>query len=150
MRAVIVYDSVHGNTEKVARAIAEGLAETSEVVVRKVAEAETDDLISAELVIAGSPTHAWNMSRASLEFFQRISHGAFDGKLAAAFDTRFRGPLTGSAAGRISRALQKRGFRLMLRPESFFVAHMQGPLREGELERARAFGSRLAAEFVRA
>ena len=148
MRVLVVYDTLHGNTGKIAQSIAEGLAAAGEVVIRTMADAGRDDLQFADLVVAGSPTHAWNMSRRAKRFFQRLEQLSYDGRIAAAFDTRFRGPLVGSAAGKISRALEKLGFRIVHKPESFFVRGMEGPLRDGERARARDFGVQLAREVA--
>jgi len=149
MRVLIVYDTLHGNTGKIAQSIAEGLAAAGEVVIRTMADAGRDDLQFADLVVAGSPTHAWNMSRRAKRFFQRLEQLSYDGRTAAAFDTRFRNPLAGSAAGKISRALGKMGFQIIHKPESFFVRGMEGPLRDGERARARDFGAQLAREAGR-
>ena len=72
------------------------------------------------------------------------------GKTAAAFDTRFDKPrwMTGSAAVRISRELGRLGYQMAKQPESFFVLHTGGPLKEGEQERAKRWGSELAQAFA--
>jgi hypothetical protein len=72
-------------------------------------------------------------------------------KMAAAFDTRFGKPrwLTGSAALRIARRLRRSGYRLVAPPESFFVLHTEGPLREGEEDRARMWAAELARRASR-
>jgi flavodoxin len=149
VRILVLYDTVHGNTAKIAQSIAEGLADAGEVVIRTMGDAGRDDLQFADLVVAGSPTHAWNMSRRAKRFFQRLEQLSYDGRAAAAFDTRFRGPLVGSAAGKISRALEKMGFQIIHKPESFFVRGMEGPLRDRERDRARDFGAQLAVEAGR-
>ena len=146
MRTLVIYDTLHGNTAKIAQAIAKGLAGAGEVTVKRFTEAESQDLNSADLVVAGSPTHAWNMSRPTKVFFQALGRASFEGKAAAAFDTKFQKRLAGSAAGRISRALEKLGFRIIQKPESFFVRGMEGPLKHSETDRAREFGAQLALE----
>jgi len=143
MRVLVLYDTVHGNTEQVANAIADGLG--AEVDVKRMANAGPDDLLAAELVVAGCPTHAWNVSASAKAFLARLKGMSFAGKPAATFDTKFRGRFTGSAARKLAGALAKAGFHTVADPESFFVAGMQGPLREGELDRAREFGERLSS-----
>ena len=142
MNALVVYHTVHGNTEQVARAIAEALGGSGDVVVKSMADAGPDDLRAADLVVAGSPTHAWSMSKPAKEFFQRLGAERYQGK-AAAFDTKFEPRLAGSAAGKIARALRRLGFEPVGEPQHFFVTGMQGPLKEGELDRAREFGAQL-------
>jgi len=143
MRALVIYDTIHGNTGQIANAIAEGLG--GEVEVRRMADADADDLRSAEIVVAGCPTHAWNISPSAKDLLARLKGMAFGAKPAATFDTKFRGRLAGSAARRLARALERLGFHIIVEAESFFVAGMRGPLREGELERAREFGERLSS-----
>jgi flavodoxin len=144
MRALISYDTLHGNTEQIAHAVGEGLESGAEVVVKKMADMGPDDVRSADLLVAGCPVHAWNVSRAARSFLRSLGGERFDGKKAAAFDTKFQGFLAGSAAKKLARDLQKRGFHVIAPAESFFVTGMAGPLKEGELERARAFGATLA------
>lgn len=58
----------------------------------------------------------------------------------AAFDTRLASPITGSAARSIVRRLRRRGYDIVAKPAGFIVKDAAGPLRDGELERARAWG----------
>ncbi len=145
MRTVIVYDSLHGNTEQIAQAIAGGLREAGEVSVRKASEGLPEDLASADLLVIGCPVHAWNISHATRAFFESLAEESPGGKQGAAFDTKFEGPLAGGAAKKIARRLRSLGFEIIAEPCSFFITGMEGPLKEGELERARAFGEELAA-----
>jgi hypothetical protein len=66
------------------------------------------------------------------------------GTMAAAFDTRLEYRLAGGAARSASRRLRRRGFGLAGQPEGFIVTGSQGPLRQGELDRAREWGAALA------
>jgi Flavodoxin len=167
MSALVVYESIYGNTRAVAEAIAEGLAPLSEVELRPVREA--GDVGEAELLVVGGPTHMHGLT-SSFSRRAAVKAGEEDGAAvepgaaeerglrqwladlsgergpAAAFDTRIdRSPtLTGSAARGIARRLRAGGYRLVADPESFFVEDSEGPLAEGELERARAWGARLA------
>jgi hypothetical protein len=169
MRALIVYESMYGNTEAVAEAIAEGLAPAYMTEVRPVHEAGpiSDDV---DLLVAGGPTHmhglSTSMSRgmaaaAAKEDASKLAPGATESPglrswlrdlerarhaVAAAFDTRgdARAALTGSAARGIARRLRRRGYDV-IGTASFLVADAEGPLEAGELERARSWGASLAA-----
>jgi hypothetical protein len=174
MRAVVVYESIFGNTRAVAEAIAEGLRERVEVDLRPVGEAGTDACAGADLLVVGGPTHVHGMTsersregavaeartrgletpdlaqvgpglRAWLDGLRRVGDAQ-----AASFDTRMHGPklLTGSAAGSIGRRLKADGYPLLAEPESFVVQHTEGPLGEGERERARAWGALLGARLA--
>jgi hypothetical protein len=158
MKAVVLYESLFGNTASVARAIADGLRPIGEVAVARFGEVPDGVAEEADLLVLGGPTHAWGMTRPRTRENPKAEGYAVGARewlegirlaqrwMAAAFDTRFDRPrwLTGSAARRIARRLKASGYRLVLPPESFFVEHTEGPLRVGEEDRARAWGAELA------
>jgi hypothetical protein len=166
-RALVIYESMYGNTEAVAKAIADGLATRVPVDVVEVggAPAATDPDVA--LVVVGGPTHAFGMSRpatrrdaAEKTGRTPVSRGAGVREWlealparpdlsAAAFDTRVGRPrVPGSAARAIGRRLRRRGATTVGTPHSFFVEGSEGPVRDGELDRARAWGTDLAAAVV--
>lgn len=163
VKAVVLFESVYGNTEAVAKAIADGLGPIGEVALSRFEDAFEGVAEQADLVVLGGPTHGWGMTKpasrkrpntegyavGAREWLAESGQGA--GKLAAAFDTRFGKPrwLTGSAAVRIHRSLERSGYRLVAPPESFFVLHTEGPLRDAEEDRARAWGAELARRASR-
>jgi flavodoxin I len=139
MKALIVYDSVYGNTEKIARAIAEAITPSYEVKVLRVGEANPSELASIDLLIVGSPTHAGRPTPAIQELLNKVPKLSLQGINVAAFDTRITNKLVrvfGYAAGRIARNLKGKGGTLIAPPVGFFVTGSKGPLKEGELERA--------------
>lgn len=174
MKAVVVYESIYGNTAQVAQAVAEGLREGVEVVVMPASDNVRIALDDADLLVVGGPTHVHGMStemsrRAAAadvktaertgvepalegEAVRQLLHdvGEGDGMGAAAFDTRIHKArvLTGSAARGIARRLARHDFALVAEPESFFVADTAGPLEEGERERAVEWGRMLARTVV--
>ena len=169
MRAVVVYESMYGNTHLIADAIGAGLRSTFDVTVVPVAEAGPAVLAGADLVVVGGPTHIHGMSRASTrkaaveaadkpassltvepdalglglrEWFDSL--GRYPAK-AAAFDTRMQGPaaFTGRASKRVARLLRAHGFDVATEPESFLVTK-QNQLMAHESARAREWGTKLA------
>jgi len=137
MKALIVYDSVYGNTEKIARAVAEAITPSYEVKVVRVGEANPSELASTDLLIVGSPTHAGRPTPAIQDLLNKVPK--LQGINIAAFDTRITTKLVrvfGYAAGRIAGNLKRKGGTLIVSPEGFFVTGNKGPLKEGELERA--------------
>ena len=161
MKAIVVYESLWGNTAAVARAIAEGLGPDARAL--STAEATADALAGAELVVAGSPLFAFQLPTEAIREPIRKKAATFpappdlshpplrawlDGLPAgrgrsAAFETRmWFSP--GGATGAILKALKKAGYAPLARGKRFGVAGMTGPLKRGELERARAWGERLA------
>jgi flavodoxin len=152
MKALVVYDSKYGNTEKVARAIAEGLS----CQALHFSEAGADALTGVGLLVVGSPTQGGRPTTALNDWLRRLLEGRLRDMHAAAFDTRLSAsesalPLRllmgviGFAAPKLLRGLQSRGARPAAAPEGFVVQGKVGPLKDGELERARAWGARLAA-----
>lgn len=172
MHALIVYESMYGNTRAIAEAIAEGFGHGAEV--RHVREAGTPD-DAVDLLVAGGPTHIHGMTTSlsrqmTIKGAQEDGHGQIEpdaidapglrqwlrdlphrsGGLAAAFDTRIdrSAAVTGSAARGIAKRLHHRGYEVEW-SESFFVDDAEGPLTEGELERARGWGATLRTAATR-
>jgi flavodoxin len=167
MRALVVYESMFGNTERVAREVAEGLAAHAIVEVRPIAEAPLEPDEALDLVVVGGPTHAFSLSRPSTredarrqgagagadgpglrEWLDGLHAGAHHPRVAA-FDTRVTKVrrIPGSAARKAAKVTGKLGYLSAERPESFFVEDTDGPLSDGELERARAWGDRIGAHL---
>ena len=140
MKALIVYDSVYGNTERIARAMAEVIAPSGEGKALRAGEANLSELESLDLLIVGSPTHGGRPTAAVQDFLnkvpklQDINVAAYDTRITTKFVKVF-----GYAAGRIANNLKKKGGILIASPQGFFVTGGQGPLKEGELERAAAW-----------
>lgn len=162
MKALVVYDSMFGNTAKVAGAIGEALRPLAEARVMPVAEATPAALAEADLLFVGSPTQRFRPLPSVAGLLLGLERGSLAGVTAAAFDTRIvigpdKPPLlrffvrlsgpSAYAAARIDRALRRAGARTAAAAEGFFVDGTEGPLAEGELERAAAW-ARGAAERV--
>ena len=149
MNALVVYASQFGNTEKVARAIGSALATHGPTEVRPVAEVggippDTD------LLVVGGPTQGHGIDKTMKSFLAGLSPAAVADVPVAAFDTRLRWPvlLSGSAGRRIARQLSKMGGQLVAEPDSFLVGGGQGPLIDGELDRAMAWAEHLAGAAI--
>jgi flavodoxin I len=140
MKVLIVYDSVYGNTEEIAKAI--GGAITGEVKVLRAGEVDPSELESLDLFIVGSPTQGGRPLQPVQDLLKKIPESSLKGTSVAAFDTRATAKwvaIFGYAAGRIAKNLEKKGGSLVASPEGFFVKGTRGPLKEGELERAAAW-----------
>lgn len=145
MKALIVYDSLYGNTEKIAQAIGGGIG--GEVKVVRVGEANPAELGSYDLVIVGSPTQGGRHTVATGEFLGKIPAGSLKNKRVASFDTRGKTwvvKIFGWAATRIADALKDKGGNLVAAGEGFFVKATKGPLLDCELERAAAWAKAIA------
>lgn len=162
MRTVVVYESCYGNTRRIAEAICGALGMKGEAVLVS-ADDPLPDLAGVDLLVVGGPTHIHGLSTAMSrrgalkDHPDAIASGvgvrgwlhdlpAGEGRSAVAFDTRIEKSvvLVGSAARGIARRLRRHGYVLVAEPESFFVLDAEGPLKEGEVERAAAWARDLA------
>ncbi|MBA7611684.1 hypothetical protein ES703_18912 [subsurface metagenome] len=144
MKTLIVYDSVYGNTEKIAKTIGDAI--TGEVKVLRVGEVNSSELKAFDLLIVGSPTQGGRPTRAIQDFINKVQVSAFKGTNVAAFDTRLSTKLVrifGYAAGRIAGSLKRKGGTLIVSPEGFFVKGTKGPLKEGEVEHAASWAKEI-------
>ena len=175
MRGVIIYESMFGNTRRIAEAIADTLGGVVPVSLVRAALATDADLAGVDLVVVGAPTHAWSLPRANTRQGARnnVAKPGSDLELepdadslpgvrewldslgqvhllGAVFDTRFRAPalLTGRASRAIARSLRDRGVDVVMPPESFLVDR-RNHMVAGEVERARAWGLQLGDEIAR-
>lgn len=158
MRAVVVYDTQFGNTGQVARAIARALEAHGSVDLLVAAEAIGRPQEPPDLLLIGGPTQRHGMSPTLRAYVEGLHRDGLRNTRVATFDTRYRmAPLlSGSAAKDAAGRLRRSGFRLVAAPESFFIERDRPPdgekrrhgseqLEPGELERARAWGDRLAS-----
>ncbi len=173
MRAVVVFESMYGNTREVAEAIGSGLGSPGDVLVVPVSGANPELLEGIDLLVVGGPTHAHGMSRPATrhaavdatakadnvltvdadaggpglrEWFDTFGQLSMSG---AAFDTRVALPVlvTGRASMRIRRELRHHGIEVVVPAESF-VVDKANRLEPGEQARARAWGAQLAREVA--
>ncbi|MDD5289217.1 MAG: flavodoxin family protein [Dehalococcoidales bacterium] len=145
MKALVVYDSAYGNTEKIARAI--GSAITGDVKTLRAGEVNPSDWALLDLLVVGSPTQGGKATQPVHDFLNKLPESAVKGKNVAVFDTRMTAKwvsIFGYAAGKIADSLKKKGGNLILPPEGFYVTGGKGPLKEGEPERAASWAKKLA------
>ena len=148
MKALVVFDSVAGNTRKIAEAIAAGIAGGTKAV--SVGSAEAKDLGRVSLLIVGSPTYGGRPTEAMQNFMASVESSARDLSVAA-FDTRLRMKfvkLFGFAADKIADRFKQIGSTVEEKPTGFIVTGRTGPLAEGELERASAWGQELSKKHT--
>jgi hypothetical protein len=166
MRALVVYESMFGNTRRIADAIADGMADGSDVSVFDVADAPQRVPDDVDLLVVGGPTHAFSMSRLATRRDAARRGGAYtdvpeglrewlhalpaptSACAFAAFDTRVDMPLLpGAASHSASRVARKLGFQVV-DVTSFLVEGYEGPLVDGQLQRAREWGHGLTEQLA--
>lgn len=141
---LVVYDSYFGNTQKVAETIGETLG----AAVKKVDQVDPTDLEGLKILLVGSPTRAFNATPNTINFLKGLK-GDLVGVKGSVFDTRI--PIEGADSGflrfmirlfgyadvKLAKAYKKTGADLAIESEGFAVVDSEGPLAEGEPERAQ-------------
>ncbi len=158
MHTLIIYDSVYGNTEKIARAIGNSLQMHGQVELVRVGEVNPGMLVGIDLVVVGSPTQQFRATEAMRTFLKSLSPNQLKGMRVAAFDTRltqewinqratlgFFEKIFGYAAERIAKELKQKGGNLVVAGEAFYVEGMEGPLVAGEEQHAGEWAQKLFA-----
>jgi flavodoxin len=155
MKALVVYDSVFGNTEQVAQAIGEALGSLEDVETLRAGDVAPEQLMGTDVLIVGSPTRVFQPTGTTKRLLRKIPSRGLQGIRVAGFDTRlpvdeeapailrFLVRLFGYAAEPIAERLKKKGGDLVVPPEGFIVEGTEGPLKEGELERAREWARQM-------
>ncbi len=146
MNTLIIYDSHYGNTERIARTIADSLRDSGQAQAARVDVARALSLHGVDLLILGSPTQGFRPTPAMQAMLKDIAAQVQTGQAVACFDTRFRGFFwKDSAASSMVRQLHALGIKPIVAPESFFVKAMrkEGPLLAGEVERAATWARTL-------
>jgi flavodoxin len=165
--ALVVFESMFGNTERVAREIGEALeSDGIRTQVAAVSQAPVEIPSSVELLVVGAPTHAFSLSRPSTradavrqgadparaatglrEWLSSSYHTGMQTLRVAVFDTRVSKVrrLPAAAGPKAARLAKSRQFSLVDKPVAFLVDDINGPLLEGELQRASSWGHSLAA-----
>jgi flavodoxin len=149
MNTLILYDSTFGNTEHLARAMADEFAYYGTVRLLRVSEGGAFERGEADVLIVGGPTQRHGTSQVVHALLENLPRRTLQGLAAAAFDTRYHMAAwkSGSAAQRIASRLKRAGATLLVPPESFFVAEREGPLEQGELGRAVQWVKQVYAAF---
>jgi flavodoxin len=145
MKTLVVYDSMYGFTEKIAKAIGSGIS--GEVKVVRFTEIKLSDIESADLLIIGSPTQGGRMLKPLQEWLDKLQEAILKGKKVAVFDTRIPAAwvkIFSFAGPKIAGVLKKKGANLIGEPQGFFVKAAKGPFVDGEEARAREWGNKIA------
>ena len=150
---LVVYDSIFGNTAKIAEAVGEALG----AEVRKVDSVTPEYLEGLKILLVGSPTRAFQATPATMTFLKGLK-GQLKGVRAGAFDTRipeegtnsgflrFMISLFGYATPKLDKALAQTGAEIVLEATGFAVVDSEGPLAEGELARAQVWAKAILQE----
>ncbi len=141
-RALIVYDTKFGNTEKVAKALAEGMRKHgARVDCVNIGEVDISKVRDYDLLAIGGPTHMLGLSRTMKDFLEKLEDVNLSGKRAFAFDTKLKSRFAGSAGKRIEKKLKKLGTSIVKSHVSAIVEGNEGPLEDGAEETFKDIGA---------
>ena len=150
MKVLVVYDSGFGNTRKVVEVISKTLGGR----LKAVRELNNGDWQEVELLVVGSPVHGGRPTAAVQKWLDSLPKGGLKGKKAAVFDTRLEESeqkwalkllmkTIGYAAEKMAKMLKNKGAEVTAEAEGFIVMGKEGPMKKGELVRAREWAERL-------
>ena len=157
MKSIVIYDSVYGNTEKIAQAIGKVLQSKGASRVVSIKETTVEDLKGIEMLLVGSPTQAFNMLPA-VDLVEESAEGQpvrhQGGCLRHAHGCQesqqqipdLHGILLGLCRREDRQGAGQQGRQPDRKPEGFFVDGREGPMTEGELERAETWAKKLIKE----
>jgi len=138
MKTLVIYDTNFGNTQKIAEAIAQGLREKGKAV--SVLDLQKSDFDGVTNLIVGSPIYQWQPTQNMLNWLATLKPGQLFGIKATTFDTRVKLFIHGDARNKIASLLEKAGATITGSPGAFFVKGKEGPLFDGEIEKAKKWG----------
>lgn len=147
MKALIVYDTKHGNTKKVAELIGEGLKtiEENEVTIENVKEIDLNKDEIYDLILVGSPNHVGSHTKSVKKFIKGLPNASLKGKSFAVFDTYMSKDYEKAVKkmekqiNEVMPNLNKASSGLSIK-----VGGMKGPIIEEELPKCKEFGITLA------
>lgn len=135
MTILVIYDSLFGNTQ----IVAETIAETVKGKSVRVTDFRKEMLDGVSLLVVGCPIHGWRPSEGATSFLTSLPTGSLKRVGVAAFDTRVKIFFSGDASGKINERLIELGGKSVAPPGKFYVKGKEGPLVEGELEKAKSW-----------
>jgi len=145
-KAIVIYHTQFGNTEKIAKEVASGIGEQGiDVDCIRVEEVQIDKLKEYDLLAIGGPTHGFGMSKPMKEFIEKLERVDLHNKKAFAFDTKNRSRFWGSAAKGIEKRLKRLGLNIVKPAASAIVKGLKGPLEDGLDEKFKQIGVELAS-----
>ena len=156
MNVLVIYDTVFGNTETIAKQIGIGMQSSAFIQVVKVNDVTPAQIQEADFLLLGSPTRGFRATDGMNNLVSELSSAVLEGKQIATFDTRmdltdikskmsrFIVKTGGFAADKMAKELKKKGIQLAKEPEGFLVTGEKGEnMVPGEPERAAGWGKSL-------
>jgi flavodoxin I len=149
MKALIVYDSLYGNTQEAAQAIADSLRNNGvSTACVQIGHFTDNALLNCDMLILGSPTHYWNPTKQMNDFLKQLSRLRLNIRYASCFCTKLNNSMSGSAASKMGISLRKLRFTMVIKPLDLFVKSVKGPLQQGELQTSQRYAEAIAKSLI--
>lgn len=159
MKILVIYDSVYGNTEKVAQVIYDQLSRANSTNLLRVSEVQKTDLVGINMLVLGSPTHGGRPTPGMQGFMDGIQQDVLIGVKVATFDTRLKEEdqnfalrllmkTIGYASDKMMQLLEKNGGKKIAVPAGFMVTKKEGPIKAGEIEKAKDWAMEMLSKVV--
>jgi len=150
VKSLVAYYSEFGNTRQIAETIAETLGKEGASIAMPIGQLQPSQLKGLDLLVMGSPTHRMNVPEAVRPILKSLPRGILAGTPVAAFDTSYKmsSLMARFSAGRkLAPRLRKLGGQPTVPPQTFHVESKEGPLCEGEIERAQAWAASILEQL---
>ncbi|NCC12643.1 MAG: flavodoxin family protein [Spirochaetia bacterium] len=152
MKILMVYDTMFGNTERIAQAMVDATGDQHQAELVRVQDVTIEQLQACDILVIGSPTHGFRPTPDISSRLKRLSSEVPAANFRyAVFDTRSdidqieskilssMVRLFGYAAESMDKTMARRGFKRAEAPVGFIVHGKEGPLKDGEIDRATAW-----------
>ena len=150
MKVLVAFDTKYGNTETVAKTIAEGImsVEGIEVTLSNMKEVDFKKLDGYDAILLGCPTHFGGPTRGAKKFIDKLGKIDLKRRKTATFDTYIKEDFEKSVKKMEERISEKIPRSQLLLPGlSIQVEDMKGPILEEELPKCRDFGKEIATQL---
>lgn len=144
MNALVIYDSNFGNTKLVAEEIVNNLDGNAKTI--SVKNFHNTDLAGIDLVIWGSPVNGWRPTVATMSALNELPEKTFKDIRFTTFDTRVKMFLHGDAKDHMAEKIRTLGGEPIAKPKEFYVKGKDGPLIEGEIEKAAQWARQISTD----
>lgn len=149
-KTLIIYDSLYGNTEKIAKRIQKNISGS---VLKHINSVKNKEIAKYDLIILGCPTQGGRPT-SDISYFLENNSASLNGKQVAVFDTRFDIKdlsfllklLVRSidyAAPKLAQIVINNNGKLASEPIGFYVSSKTGPLKQGEMTRAAIWAKKI-------
>jgi flavodoxin len=150
VRAIVVYYSVYGNTEKAAKAVRDGLAFAGmEAECKRIQDVKPDELRAFDMIVFGAPTHMEDIPEDVRRFMESLKPVDLSGKEGVAFDTRYEDePIGGLSA--LEKYMKSYGMKVTSNglPVLLPSGAGEGPLINNELSKCTRFGKSIGEKTL--